>query len=107
MKEVLPTDLSKGLSYKDYIKFVSTGEVIIDLVRLNPEEGFPFRIPEALAFEKKVITNRRIIINSEFYDPTRFFVIGVDSIGTLKDFMESDYKKLPINVLDKFDVNKL
>ena len=59
------------VSYKDYLKLVGTSKAVIDLWRLAPDEGYSFRIPEALALNTKIITNRPDIVQEPFYDGTR------------------------------------
>ena len=59
------------LSYDDYLKLVGASKAVIDLWRIAPDEGYSFRIPEALALNTKIITNRPEIIREPFYDESR------------------------------------
>lgn len=94
---------NERISYEDYLEMIGKTEIIVDMFRLDPYEGFSFRIPEALMLNRKVITNRLIILECEFYDPSRFFIIGHDSIDRLEEFVKSDYKPLPGEISDRYD----
>lgn len=90
------------IPYEEYLEFVSKSEFIIDMARVSKDEGYSFRIPEALFLEKKVITNRTGIIHEKFYDPSRFFIIGIDPVERIKEFMNIEYKRIDVS-LDQFD----
>lgn len=62
---------NKIISYEDYLTLVGASKAVIDLWRLAPDEGYSFRIPEALALNTKIITNRPDIIREAFYDESR------------------------------------
>lgn len=62
---------NKVISYEEYLKLVGASKAVIDLWRLAPDEGYSFRIPEALALNTKIITNRPDIIREPFYDESR------------------------------------
>ena len=62
---------NKIISYEDYLALVGASKAVIDLWRLAPDEGYSFRIPEALALNTKIITNRPDIIREPFYDESR------------------------------------
>lgn len=42
---------------------------------LYPEEGYSYRIPECLAINKKLITDRYIIKNEPFYCENNIFIV--------------------------------
>lgn len=62
---------NKIISYEEYLKLVGASKAVIDLWRLAPDEGYSFRIPEALALNTKIITNRPDIVKEPFYDESR------------------------------------
>ncbi len=94
---------NERILYDDYLEIIGKTEIIVDMFRLDPYEGFSFRIPEALMLSRKVITNRLIILECDFYDPSRFFVIGHDSIDRLEEFVKGDYKPLLGKIRDRYD----
>lgn len=69
---------NKIISYEDYLKLVGSSNAVIDLWRLAPDEGYSFRIPEALALNTKIITNRPGIIREPFYDESRILFFSKD-----------------------------
>lgn len=93
----------KLIPYSQYLELTGQSEVIIDFYRTSPDEGFSFRIPEAMMLERKVITNRLIVLNQTFYDPSRFFIIGHDSLDRLEAFVKGDFKPLSPETRMLFD----
>jgi hypothetical protein len=91
--------------YPAYLKEAAEAEVFIDMVKLSQSEGFSFRIPEALALNRKIITNRMAVLSEPFYSPERVFVIGRDSEETLRAFLERDIDPVPKDVLDLYDTS--
>lgn len=57
------------ISYDDYLKYQANSPVVIDLFRLYPDEGYSYRISEALAMNKAILTNRSSITGENFYNP--------------------------------------
>lgn len=98
-----PKGSSDWIPYEDYLEKEIQSEVIVDLVRVSEDEGFSYRIPEALALNRKIITNRLILLNEPFYSPDRIFIIGVDSLARLKPFLELDNEKVEPSTLSYFD----
>ena len=75
----------------------------MDLFRLDPNEGFSFRIPEALWLNRKIISNRLCLQKEDFYSPERIFLIGLDPIERLRSFLEKDVEPLPKKILCRYD----
>ena len=94
---------AKWLPYNEFAKISAHSEVYIDLYRLDPEEGFSFRIPEALWLNRKIISNRLLLREELFYSPERVFLIGVDPLSRLRDFLETDIEPLPNEILQFYD----
>lgn len=104
INEHIMVDLNnERIDYTNYLKIVGLSEIIVDMYRIAPDEGLSFRIPEALLLERKIITNRLIVLECDFYHPSRFFVIGHDSLDRLKEFVESDFRPLPPEVRNRYD----
>lgn len=99
LRSTIKDSLDSYLSYKEYCKISATAEIVIDLIRVTPSEGFSFRIPEALFLNRKIITNRIILLKEPFYDSDRIFIIGHDSLSRLKEFLEKDISPLPSKIL--------
>ncbi len=94
---------SQWLSYPDYVRVTSQAEVCVDLIRTSQNEGFSYRIPEALWLNQKIITNRQIVRDEPFYDPDRVFIIGLDPLTRLQSFLEKDVPPLSPGILRLYD----
>lgn len=92
----------KLISYEEYIDILGKSRMIVDLYRIQPDEGWSFRISEALVMRKKVITNRANVKKAEAYHPSRFFIIDEDEIDRLTGFIESPYKPVPDKILNQY-----
>ena len=94
----------KLISYEEYIEVLGKCRIVVDLYRIQPDEGWSFRISEALVMRKKVITNRSNVKGSDVYHPSRFFIIGDDDIRILENFIESAYEPVPDEILNRYCV---
>ena len=75
--------------------------VLIDLYRITPDEGYSFRISEALAMNKKIITNRIGLDKEEFYSPELIL------INETLDFRDEDLVKLFNSKRVNYDYDKV
>ena len=68
------------ISYIEYIKLLNdNNNIIVDFYRFSTNEGYSFRIPEGIIFNKKIITNREIIQKESFYTPKNILFVKEDS----------------------------
>lgn len=89
--------------YEIFLRRAASSEVCVDLYRVNPEEGFSYRMIEALALNRKIITNRLNVVDEPFYSPERVFLLGQDSFERLEVFLESDIDPIPSDLLKLYD----
>ena len=76
-------------------------KVIVDLVRQN-QTGVSFRIFEAMAFEKKVITSNKNIVEYDFYNPANIMLIDEEAIAIDSSFLirlTNPYLRLFIHII--------
>ena len=78
------------LVYPQVIEYIRKSKVIIDLVA-EWQNGITLRPLEGLFFKKKLITNMKEITGYDFYNPQNIFVLGVDDLSHIKEFVESPY----------------
>jgi hypothetical protein len=91
----------KRLSQKELIDKYSASEIIIDIVRDN-QLGLSFRFFEAMALEKKIITNNANVKNYSFYNPINILVLD-DNLSNLDThFFQSEYENLPTNIYNEY-----
>ena len=101
------TILKKYINYNEYIKLLSQYNIIIDFYRFNSDEGYSFRIPEAIILNKKIITNRQIIKYESFYKPQNVLLIEKDQNGNIS-FCKDNLQIFLSTLLPKYtqsDVN--
>lgn len=78
-------------------------KVTIDLVR-NNQAGLSFRVFEAMAFEKKLITNNKYIKNYNFYNPNNILVIENNHVFE-KTFFEMPYEPIPQAIFKQYTID--
>ncbi|MDP9957806.1 23S rRNA U2552 (ribose-2'-O)-methylase RlmE/FtsJ [Epilithonimonas hungarica] len=90
------------LSISEINALMEESEIILDVNR-NQQEGLSFRVFESLGLKKKLITTNPDIVTYDFYNPENIFVIeDVDNIKIPQSFLQSPYKVIPQEILDKY-----
>ncbi|MDR3010242.1 MAG: hypothetical protein LBV59_20070 [Sphingobacterium sp.] len=79
-------------------------KVILDLMR-DGQEGLSFRIFEAMAFEKKLITDNPSILNYDFYDPQNILYIDNDLEILNESFFHTPYKRISTELFRKYTLD--
>lgn len=75
---------NKFIDYEIYIRKLLESSVIIDLYRVRADEGYSFRVAEALSASKKLITNRIL----DFSSDSIFFLESNIKIDNLVRFIK-------------------
>lgn len=92
---------AKKVSHKKLPEYYKNSRVLLDLTREN-QYGLSFRIFEAMAMEKKIITDNKIIRNYDFYNPNNILVLNETCSNLSLSFFESPYEKIPEDVYLKY-----
>ncbi len=79
-------------------------KVILDLMR-DGQEGLSFRVFEAMAFEKKLITDNPSILSYDFYDPQNILYIANDLEHLNESFFDTPYKRIPTELFRKYTLD--
>ncbi|GEN73443.1 glycosyltransferase family protein [Chryseobacterium lathyri] len=79
-------------------------KVILDLMRAD-QTGLSFRIFEAMALEKKIITDNPTIKTYDFYNPNNILVLDKNFRNLKKDFFTTPYEKLSEEVYYKYTLD--
>lgn len=95
---------TKNIPQQSLPKLYKNTKVILDLQRDN-QMGLSFRIFEAMALEKKFITDNRTIKNYDFYNPENILILNDDFSNIEKPFFETDYQKLPDDIYYKYTLD--
>ncbi len=91
------------MPYEEYLNLIGTSRALIDLWRLDTNEGYSFRISEAFALRTKIITNRQGITCEPFYDSSRIFVFQEENEvdpEEIKRFLFSSLKSVDDSIFD-------
>lgn len=91
----------KRIQHEEIPALYGNSKVILDLVREN-QDGLSFRVFEAMALHKKLITNNKTINDYDFYNPKNILLINDDLSNLQKDFFETEYEELPQEVYEKY-----
>lgn len=78
-------------------------EIIIDIVHSN-QSGLSFRVFEAMALQKKLITTNKTILNYDFYNPSNILVLDVNQISIPDSFLESKFEKTDPEIYNKYTI---
>ena len=95
----------KRINHENLPEFYKRTKVILDLMREN-QYGLSFRVFEAMALEKKIITDNEKIKNYDFYNPNNILVLDKDFSNITKDFFETPYQPLPEEIYKKYTLEK-
>ena len=95
----------KRINHENLPEFYKRTKVILDLMREN-QYGLSFRVFEAMALEKKIITDNEKIKNYDFYNPNNILVLNKDFNNITKEFFETPYQSLPEEIYKKYTLEK-
>lgn len=90
------------ISYNEIINLIKKSKAILDIVQ-NQTDGLTLRVMESLFFERKLITNNQTIVQYDFYSKDNIFVLGIDKIDNLLEFIELPYKPISNHIVKKYE----
>lgn len=89
------------LSYDDYLDLVKKTRAILNIMP-EGQKSITMRDFEAVFDSVKEITNNTGIVDWELYDSSRFFVLGVDCILDLPEFLNTPFVPVPEAKLERY-----
>lgn len=92
------------LSEKEFLKVTGSSKAVVDLVQPG-KEWMTLRPFLALANGRKLITNYTGIQQYGFYDRNNIFILGMDTMERLKEFMETPFSVGKDGELKKYEVD--
>lgn len=98
-----PVYTRKKIHHDEIPAFYKQGKAILDLVRDN-QKGLSFRIFEAMALKKKIVTDNETVKDFDFYNPGNILVLNKENSNLNTDFFESEYQELPEEIYSKYTV---
>ena len=82
-------------------QFYKRSKTILDLMRVG-QTGLSFRMFEAMALEKKIITNNPTIKDYDFYNPQNILLLKDDFSNLDSEFFTSPYVEIPKEIYHKY-----
>ncbi|MCW2476625.1 MULTISPECIES: hypothetical protein [unclassified Symbiopectobacterium] len=92
---------NQSLDYKENIQRVIASDVVIEINHPG-QDGLTLRTIEALAFNKKIITNNIKVMQYDFYTDDRFFILGYNDIDSLHSFLERPLAPVDIELIKEY-----
>jgi hypothetical protein len=96
--------LKKPIGIDEVLNEYANSNVTLDLIR-DGQEGLSFRVFEAMALEKKIITDNPSIVHYDFYDPQNILYLDKNLSNLDASFFQSSYKSLPREVFKKYTLD--
>ncbi len=82
--------IQTSVKYQDYISMIRKTKCLAE-VNVSGQSGCSLRFLEALFYKKKLITNNRYLVNDPYYNHKNVFIIGMDDMGRLREFVDTPY----------------
>ncbi|WP_394759396.1 hypothetical protein [Flavobacterium sp.] len=93
----------KRINQTELKKLYSETKIVLDIVRDN-QIGLSFRVFEAMAYQKKIITNNKSIMEYDFYNPNNILVLQNKTYEFESSFFETAYQPIAKEIYDKYTV---
>lgn len=93
--------IKEKLSQTQIQEKIEDSEIILDVLREN-QTGLSFRIFDAIALDKKIITTNKTITEYDFYNPHNILIIDKNNITIPEDFLNTKYQKVPDEIYKKY-----
>ena len=94
-KTLLPSEIQEDLE---------KSKIFLDLIRKD-HNGLSFRIFEALAMQRKIITTNTTIKQYDFYNPNNILILDENiEININSDFINSPYEPLDDDIYNKYTI---
>ncbi|WP_286727827.1 MULTISPECIES: glycosyltransferase family protein [Sphingobacterium] len=94
----------KPINNEKILEEYKKSKVIIDLMR-EGQAGLSFRIFEAMALGKKIITDNQSIQTYDFYKPENFLIVNDDLSNIENQFFTLSYQRIPTSLYQKYSLN--
>lgn len=94
----------KKVSHEQLPQYYMNSKILLDLMR-EGQYGLSFRVFEAIALEKKIITDNGSIKNYDFYNPNNILVLNEDISNINASFFETPYEKVPEDIYNAYTLD--
>ena len=97
----LPSLLNPDIvPYQAVVDMVKDADILIDYC-LDPDSGLSLRAMESMFFGKKLVTNNKTVLDSDFYNPANIYVLGHDN-RSLKEFVDCRRELVSPEIRDRY-----
>lgn len=97
----LPSLLNPDIvPYQAVVDMVKDADILIDYC-LDPDSGLSLRAMESMFFGKKLVTNNKTVLDSDFYNPANIYVLGHDN-RSLKEFVDCQRELVSPEIRDHY-----
>lgn len=94
----------KKICHKDLPKHYKNSRALLDLTREN-QHGLSFRVFEAMALEKKIITDNTVIKDYDFYNPNNILVLDEICSNLTTQFFDHPYQRIPEEIYSYYTLD--
>lgn len=99
---VLDFKYKPKISYHEVIRMIRYHDILLDYNQVG-QSGLTLRIMEGLFFQKKIITNNISVKQYDFYNPANIFILNMDPIENIIEFINTDFEKVPDEILSRYE----
>lgn len=93
--------INEKISYQQNIEKLKRSSVVLEINKPG-QSGLTLRALEAMAFNKKLITNNASIKDYDFYHPDKIFIWGEDDRTSMARFLLSEHQKTDLALLESY-----
>lgn len=98
-----PLLINSSKPYSYTIRQIRQSRAILDILQPN-QSGSTLRPLEALFLGKKLVTNNLSVVNEPYYDSRYIFVIGIDEMERLGDFIRREQPPYQSDIIEAYDI---
>lgn len=93
---------TKRIEQQQMLDWYQESNILLDLVRKN-QTGLSFRIFEAMAFEKKIITSNNSVFDYDFYNENNYFIFD-NNLDKVSNFVKKPFQKMDDKVYEYYTI---
>lgn len=94
----------KTYNLEDVFKLVTNSKILLDLQRPK-QKGLSFRVFEALALNKKIISTNTDLKNYDFYNSNNIAIVDSNNIKIEDSFFTTPYTKIEESLVRKYHIS--
>lgn len=94
-------EYSEAIPYESILELISRSVAVLDFVS-EGQYGLTLRPLEAMFLKRKLITNNSEIRNMDFYNPSNIFILGINRIEDLSEFLNTPFVEIDDDIVMKY-----